>query len=151
MTKKMTTIAIVLMTLFVGAAYAAATIGLDDLNKNVPIGGSVHFTVTLNTDTAGDLKWSAANPPISATMDGDSSGSISVSPGETTHDFEVFADTTAVQGKVYKLKLIFLNEEQDIEAVATGSVEPIPELNTMALTSLGVIGLLGMVMFRRRD
>lgn len=150
MVKKMITIAAILMTLFVGVAYAAATLTLDDLNKNVPIGGSVHFTVTLNTDTAGELKWYSASP-ITATIDGVSGGSMSIaSAGETTHDLEVFAPGTAVKGHVYKVKVMFLDEEAELEAVATGSVEPIPELNTMALTSVGIIGLLGMVMFKRR-
>lgn len=151
MTKKIMAIAVVLMTLFVGGALAAATIGLDKLVKDVPIGGDVHFTVTLDTDTAGDLEWHAASPLI-ATMDGDSSGSISISsPGVSTHDLKVSAGSGVVVGQKYKITLIFLNTAQDIEAVATAGGVPVPELSTSILTAAGMIGLLGMVMFRKRD
>lgn len=150
MTKKIITIAVVLMTLFIGGAYAAATIGLDALVKDVPIGGDVTFTVTLDTDTTGDLLWSTQSP-LTATMDGDSSGSISItSTGVSTHALKVAAGSGAVVGQKYKIKLIFLNSEQDIEAVATAGGVPVPELSTSILTATGLVGLLGMVMFRKR-
>lgn len=157
--KAMMAVMAVLVVLFmVGTASADTTITLDSLTKDVPIGGTVDFTVTLSSDTNGSLQWDVAIPadPITAKIAPGAfakSGNVGVTvpPNVQIFTLTVKAEDGAVVGQKYKVKVKYFNTEQDLEAMATAGTIPTPELSTSILTAAGLIGLIGLVRYRRKD
>ncbi len=160
MIKKIITIAmVVLATLFLVGAASATSLTPDSEVKNIPVGGSVSFTLTLSSSQteSGVLAWTTFDTPITASVDGAATGATGTTPSfavvkdtPQTHTLTVYADANAVQGHTYYVQVDYLGQNLRLRAMVSPAVEPIPELNTMALTSVGMIGLLGMIMLRRR-
>lgn len=159
--KMIMTVTFVLVALLTVGTASATSLVPDSEVKNIPIGGSVSFTLTLNPSKteSGALTWEVFNtPPITASVDGAAIGATGTTPSfavsagvSQTHTLTVYADSSAVEGQLYDIQVNYLGQNLILRAMTTPAVNPIPETSTMALTSVGVIGLLGMVMFRRRD
>ncbi len=151
----------VLATLLTAGAASASSLVPDQEIKNIPVGGSVSFTLTLTSSytESGVLTWQVYNsPPITASVDGAAIGATGTTPSfavikniPQTHTLTVYADQNAVVGQSYDVQVNYLGQNLILRAMVTPTVEPIPEVSTMALTSVGMLGLLGMVMLRRRD
>lgn len=150
----------VLAILLATGTASATSIVPDQEVKNVPIGGSVSFTLTLTSSytESGTLTWQVFNsPPITASIDGAAIGAFGTTPSfaviagvPQTHTLTVYADATAVPNQLYDIQVNYLGQNLILRAMTTPAVDPIPEMNTMALTSVGMIGLLGMVFYRRK-
>lgn len=155
----------VLVALFmVGTASAGSAIGLDKITKNVPIGGTVDFKVTLQTSNTGPgvIAWRIdQTDPITANLESEPlskfGGIIVSTPPETqTFILTVAAGEDAVVGQEYIVRLSYCTGTEPCEgntarARAEAGVIPTPELSTSILTATGLIGLIGLVRMRRKD
>ena len=170
MTKRRIISVLSVLLLIVGLASAYATLVVAPLTQNAVIGGAaVPYTLTLVTDETGakSLTWMTSDPSIIAVIGpvggpyaayGQSGNYNFVIPAggcpsatPCTFDLKVKATAGATVGQQYDVTSWYGTLPFTIKAVATGSVVPIPEVSTVILTSAGLIGLIGLVIFRRKD
>lgn len=144
---------------------AGSVIGLDEITKDVPIGGTVDFTVTLQTTNTGPgvMAWrvNPMNQPITAELDNKGLSkfgfvSINTPPSPKTFTLTVAAGNGAVVGHEYLVELNYCTGTEPCEgntaiARAQAGVIPTPELSPSILTAVGLIGLIGLVRMRRKD
>lgn len=163
--KAIMVIMVVLVTLFVaGTASAGSSINLDEITKNVPIGGTVDFTVTLQTSNTGPgvIAWRIeSGDPITAKLESeplDKFGYITVTTPPSSQPFTltVKAGDGAVVGQEYLVRLSYCTgtgpcEGNTARARAEAGAIPTPELSTSILTATGLIGLIGLVRMKRKD
>jgi len=164
----MKTINILVFAVFVmvisTASLASATgqLTVDSLEKTVPLGGTVDFTVTVNdteAQTAATLQWVTGNPNITANIPGLGSfvqaGSynpvVIAANTPTTFTLRVKADANATVGSKVNVRVFYLDQVADLQAVVTTSVVPTPEVPTSALMAVGLIGLVSVVRFGRKN
>jgi len=151
-----------IMMLTTGLASATAQLTVDELEKEVPLGGTVDFTITVldsEAQPAAALGWHTYDPLITANIPG--SGTLTqngaytpiaiVANTPTAFTLKVAADPNAVLNNKVRVKVLYFNTELDLEALVTAAVIPTPELPTSALMSVGLIGLFGMVYLRRKN
>jgi hypothetical protein len=125
-------------------ASAGASIGLDDLQKEVLVGGTVDFTVILKSTYNGDgvLAWGTDDSAITATLNGGTmamNGNIGVhtSPGQQSFTLTVAAGDGAVNGKTYNIQINYCYQLQEntvcerniAKATAEADIIPTPELD----------------------
>lgn len=170
-------IAIILATLFlVGTASAIqtpdATITPSTSTKNVIIGSStgVDFVLTLtalkgNAVGEGTLIWDSGDSTIVARMDNTgsfvSSGSFDVTTvlnSPQDHTLTVKTADGVINGQSYPITINFCRPDSGecvgtgkVRATASATVIPTPELSTSVFTAVGLIGLLGMVKFSKKN
>lgn len=165
---KRVTMVILTMLIATGIASAADQIAVDPSTVlDIDVGAIGHFTLTLKTSAdakGGNLDWASDNSLIWAGIDGAPTGQFGVKAISTS---STCSGTPQICTQTFDLQVepqsgITLNEQHDItvtyknakgvaKAMATASGNPIPELSTIALTSAGLIGLIGLVRFRRKD
>ena len=164
MIKKIITMLITMFVL-IGTASAGYNLTLPVKDKEIPIGGETTFAVILTTDpgiTNGTLAWEVVDgAPISAKLDGASfasSGEISVDTDTlvpVTYTLTVQTVSGAIVGAVYEVYVSYCKEDtcedNRVRASATGTVVPTPELSTGILSTVGLLGLFGLVKFSKKN
>lgn len=161
-----------LLTIGVVSALDFATLDLDQRVKELPIGGTVDFTVYLDVTTIGDnnpdqrtISWQIPGGyPIEAKLDSESyakSGHMHFVPpssSEWSKTFTLAVKTTngAEAGKAYPITISYCEGGgscfgETAVAKTTAGVIPTPELSTSVLTAIGLVGLIGLVKLRRKD
>jgi hypothetical protein len=149
-----------IIMLLAGIASATSLVPDSEI-KNIPIGGTVDFTLTLNpsyTET-GSLEWQTFDAPITARINNVGTFALSGSYGpfsvtklvSKTFILTVAADSNAVVGQQYDVEVDYLNTVSVIKARATTTVDPVPELSTSILTITGLVGLVLLINTRRRN
>lgn len=163
MDRKITAILMVMLSVVVAGAYA--TLLVSPLEQDVVIGdGPVTYTITLNTDETGTgyVNWATEDPSIIAavgpvggpfgTLEQVGTYSFTSPGGEQTFEMQVRAVEGAVNGEKYDIAVSYADGAPfNVKALATATADPVPELSTIVLTSAGLIGLLGLVMTRKKD
>ena len=158
-------ISLIVLFALTGIASAGYVVTLPVQDKEIPIGEEVTFDVILTTDPGveGTLAWEVMDDaPISAKLSDeefDESGEITVNT-ETleplTTILTVQTENGAVVGEIYEISITFCKEESCIDggrvrASATGSVAPIPEVSTAVSTAIGLLGILGLIKFSKKN
>ena len=142
-------------------AYAELTVDPDE--QDIVFGDVGEYTLTLNTDETGakQLTWDTGTPVILARVGkeddvGDQTftqtGSYNFdSTGANGQEFilEVKPTDDAENGEHYDISVAYGATAYNIKALVTATVIPIPELSTIALTSAGLIGMIGLVRWRK--
>lgn len=158
MTKMKMLLVLMVAIVMIGTANAGSQLTVDDIDKEVPVGGSVSFTLTLNTSDSGTGRFDwftlPIDPVISTDIDGDTDGSISFSntPNvDQTFTLTVTAGDGATVGNTYETTVEYYGGTPvRLKAMVTAGTPVIPEANTAILTSAGIIGLIGLITIRRR-
>lgn len=145
------------LLLMTGVAIAYAELTIEPNTQNIDVGDTGTYTVTLDTSDVGPtaLQWSTSNPKILARIGGGSfeqfgSYAFDSVGGVQTFTLEVQPQDGATLGTTYHIKVRYLDLEGEVAAMVTGDVVPVPEVSTIALTSMGLIGLLGLVRIQRK-
>lgn len=154
--RNLTIIAILLSTAIIASAFASL-----DINPNsqkIKVGKTGQYNIVLKTDVIGAtaLQWSTSDPTILASIGGQPPGQFGTfnfnSNGKTqVFKLDVTPQANVVVGKTYHVKIQFLDTVGDVEAIVTGDVIPTPELATGVLLAAGLIGLFGVVRYKRKD
>lgn len=151
--------AVLTVLLAAGIASAAGTLSVAQitvvpLSQSIPIGSTGAYTVTLTSGAPGDLYWDTQSADIDGSLDGavpGQTGSVSTSSGTSIHTLSITPKSGATVGLPYDIYLWHTQGgSTHIYASATAAVIPIPEVSTVALTSMGLIGLLGLVRLQRK-
>ncbi len=139
---------------------AYATLKIEPATQQINVGTTGTYTIKLNTSDTGSaaLQWSTSDDLILARIAG--TGSLSrygtysftnTANVEQTFTLEVQPQSGATINQEYEIEVDYKGTSGKVKAIATAGVEPIPELGTVVLTSTGLLGLIGLVMSRRRD
>ncbi len=155
-------IALVIAIISIGPSMAASYITPDDKVKDIIPGGIATFYIKLSTtDGSGQLKWSINGAePITAKIDSESfdkHGYVDVTypPEDHYYTLTVQTDGVLVDGEEYEVQLDYEVPGshlagETLRARAYVGVM-VPELSTTILSTVGLIGLLGLLRFRRND
>jgi len=146
-------------------ASAGSSLAVDNVQKTISPGGTQTFKLTLTTTNSGTgtlTWWSDAG--ISAAIDGDADGSHSFTiSSPNTFTLEVNADPTIVDGTEYITTVMYSggdcldangNSKPSCRVALGALVTPgviTPEVSTVGLMSVGIIGLIGLVKLRRKN
>ncbi len=163
MRKVLILIAMLVSTAVLAAAYAELTVDPDE--QEILVGDIGEYTLTLNTDQAGDrqMSWDTGTPVILARVGKaddiedqtlSQTGSYNFdSSGADGQEFKLHIKPTddAEINEHYDVSIAFGSGAWHIGALVTATVIPIPELSTIALTSAGLLGMIGLVRTRRKD
>lgn len=156
-------IAIMAILLSMTAIASAATVQYAELSiepddQPIDIGATGEYEVTLNTDGTGQsaLQWATESPVILARINGVGSFAqfgtytFTSSGGIQLFTLEAQPQSGAVIGDRYDITVTYLNSAGTARAMVTGTVIPIPETGTIAMMSVGLLGLLGLANRRRQ-
>lgn len=157
--KRSLLIAVTLLSI-VTIASAYAILKIEPATQQIPVGTTGTYSIKLNTSDTGNgaLQWSTSDDLILARIAG--TGSLSrygtysftnTANVEQTFTLEVQPQSGATINQEYEIEVDYKGTSGKVKAIATAGVEPIPELGTVVLTSTGLLGLIGLVMSRRRD
>lgn len=145
-----------------------AQLGLNPLSKDIDIGTVGHFTLTLTTNVnanGGQLTWQTDDPLILAGIDAvpsGQSGSLTISKNSAcagspqictaTFDIQVKPQNGITANTDHSITLsAFNNQNTDkVTATVTGGINPVPELAVGILMTAGLIGLIGLVRYKKK-
>jgi len=153
----MNTQIIALIVLFSAVSLANASpaeLRLDPLSQEIAVGSTGTYDLTLNTTASGDLYWDTNSPFINASIDSalaGQTGGISVGTGVSTHTLYVTPISGVTIGTLYDIDITHTQGGGiKVKAMATAGVIPIPEMSSIALTSIGILGLIGLARIPRK-
>jgi hypothetical protein len=156
MNMKTQIIALIVLFSTMGLANASpATLDLNPLSQDIEVGTTGTYNLTLNTTSSGYLSWETENPFLNASIDSalpGQTGNISVGTGLSPHTLYVTPLSGITIGTQYDITIWHTQGAGKVaKATATAGVIPIPELSTIALTSAGILGLIGLTRIQRKD
>lgn len=146
-----------------------AQLGINPLEKDIDIETVGHYTLTLTTnvdvDSSGQLTWKTDDQNITAGIDAapsGQSGSITISKSSTcvgspqvctaTFDIQVKPLNGITPNTAHSIILSAFNNTNtgEMTAVVTAGINPVPELATGILMAAGLIGLVGLVRYKKK-
>jgi len=146
---------IVLFSAISLASAGPAELKLDPLSREIPVGTTGTYNLTLNTTESGNLNWDTNSTFINASIDSalaGQTGNISVGTGISTHILYVTPLSGITIGTLYDIDITHAQGgSTKAIAIATAGVVPIPELSTIAFTSFGILGLIGLMRISRKE
>lgn len=174
MRKGMITLMVALLVIGIAAAATIAELTISPKTQTIDITGSpnpvVTYTVTLKTNdpagSAGSLDISTDDSAVWAKIGGTptsqfSSHSFTVAgvpdaDGVITMTFSLSAtvdeaNEASVNNENHKIRVKYQDKYGETLAMVTGGVNPVPEVSTGILMSAGLIGIVGLSRFRRKD
>jgi hypothetical protein len=165
MNRKFKRLSFVVISLFVmiGAASASDSLEISPNTQNINVGTYGYYVVTLNaSENISTLNWDTQTALINASLkDGGSyatdapAGSIGISyignSGPMTYDLRVMPLSGVTLHTEYNIVVAGKNVTGVAKASVSGSVVPVPEVATLGLVSAGLIGLVGLTRYRRKD
>jgi len=163
---KSKTIITMLIALFVliGTASASAILTLPTEPKEVLVGGpGVDFDGVLITvpGATGTLAWQTFDTGITAEINdagfstvGEINGITTTSGTPLPFTLTVKAGSTVTFG-TYDVYVKYCKDttcvDKIVKASATGTVAPIPEVSTAVSTAIGLLGILGLIKFSKKN
>lgn len=154
-------VAILLTLIPLAAAYATLTV--DPVKQDIPIGTDGSYKVTLVTDNSGPshMEWITDDSKILAVIGpvGGPFGSMSQAgsyafnavAGVQIFELRVSPQPGVIVNTEYDISTIFKHDKKGVKAVVTASANPTPEMPTVALLGTGLVGLIGIARYRRKD
>lgn len=151
-----------LLVSLTGIAGATGSITVDQLKKEVPLGGTTVFKVNATSADIqhGIIKWDTESPLITGNFTGtnytqNGSSDVVSLMGNDYFLFTVKVNPNAQVGKLYNIPLSLYTQDGvqqlKLQGLVTAGVVPIPELNSGVLISAGLVGLLGLVRLKRKN
>jgi len=141
-----------------------ATLTIPDDDKTVLVGNTVNFTLNLMPDSngAGSFTWVAPSP-LTAKIDPEefsSSGGVQFNTDNGvlyTRTLTVMANSGVEIGHPYVVTVTYCEwglpacKDTHIMTTAQGTITPTPELSTAIFTAAGLIGLIGLIKFSKKE
>lgn len=164
MVKKIAAIIIGIISLSVIAMAVAQLTVSPDTVQNIDVGSIGHYTLTLTTSTdakGGSLHWHSDSALIwagigaaptgqtgdkSITMSSTCSGGVCTQ----TFDLQVQPQSGITLDVVHDITVDYLDQHGVAKAMVTASGNPVPEVSTVLLMTAGLIGLVGLVRYKRK-
>lgn len=172
--KELITLMVVLSVIGIAAAATIAELTISPKTQTIDVTPSpnpvVTYTVTLKTNdpagSPGELSVSTDDSAVWAKVGGTPTSQFSSHPftvagvpdsdGVITMTFSLSAtvdeaNEASVTNENHKIRVKYQDKEGETLAMVTGNITPVPEVSTGILMSAGLIGLVGLVRFRRKD
>lgn len=164
MVKKIAAIIIGIISLSVIAMAVSQLTVSPDTVQDIDVGAIGHYTLTLTTSTdpiGGSLHWHADDAKIWAGIDAAPTGQTGDEPITTsstcsagvctqTFDLQVQPQSGITLNVVHDITVDYLNDHGVAKAMVTASGNPVPEVSTGLLVTTGLIGLVGLVRYKRK-
>ena len=158
MVRRELTVAFVLL-LMVSVAFAYSELRVSPRTQEIKVGTNGTYTVTLDTDSGnGSLHWDTNSPNILARIGGVGTFKkngfydfTSTGVDGQTFTLEVQPQDGVTINQKYKTTVTYKNQLQEAEATVTASTIPTPEPATIVTAAVGLIGLVSLVRYRKKD
>lgn len=167
MYKKTLTILAILLTVGIGAAaFITAQLDISPAQQDIDIAAVGTYTLTLTTNAdakGGTLTWQADDPALIANINGapvtqtgsmiiPTSSTCSGTPLSCTQTFDLKASPqSGITTGLHSITVTAFNQVGVAKAMVSGGVNPVPEIPAGILTATGLIGLIGLVRYRKKN
>lgn len=166
MNKKSITILAILLTAGIAAAFITAQLDISPAQQDINLGATGLYTLTLTTNAdaiGGTLNWATDSPLLIANINGVPASQVGImpisahsvcsgSPQSCTQTFTLEASPqSGITSGLHSVTVTVLNRALVAKAMVSGGINPVPEVPTGILATAGLIGLVGLVRYRKKN